>query len=63
MNYSEKRVIVLEQVRNCSARSWRKVVFDEMKIFFFVLDQHAELDFSSASSLKQQSTDRHDAPL
>jgi hypothetical protein len=25
----------------------------------FVLDQHAELDFYSASSLKQQSADRH----
>jgi hypothetical protein len=29
----------------------------------FVLDQHAELDFYSASSLKQQSTDRHVALL
>jgi hypothetical protein len=29
----------------------------------FVLDQHAELDFYSASSLKQQSVDRHVAPL
>jgi predicted alpha/beta hydrolase len=29
----------------------------------FVLDQHAELDFYSASSLKQQSADRHVAPL
>jgi hypothetical protein len=29
----------------------------------FVLDQHAELDFHSASSLKQQSADRHVAPL
>ena len=29
----------------------------------FVLDQHAELDFYSASSLKQQSSDRHVAPL
>jgi hypothetical protein len=28
----------------------------------FVLDQHAELDFYSASSLKQQSVDRHVAP-
>jgi hypothetical protein len=25
----------------------------------FVLDQHAKLDFYSASSLKQQSADRH----
>jgi hypothetical protein len=29
----------------------------------FVLDQHAELDFYSASSLKQQSAGRHVAPL
>ena len=30
---------------------------------YFVLDQHAELDFYGASSLKQLSTDRHVAPL
>jgi hypothetical protein len=29
----------------------------------FVLDQHAESDFHNASSLKQQSTDRHVTPL
>jgi len=29
----------------------------------FVLDQHAELDFHSASSLKQQSADRHVSTL
>ena len=29
----------------------------------FVLDQHTELNFYSASSLKQQSLDRHVAPL
>jgi len=29
----------------------------------FVLDKHAELDFYSASSLIQQSADRHVAPL
>jgi hypothetical protein len=29
----------------------------------FVLGQHAYLDFYSASSLKQQSADRHVAPL
>ena len=29
----------------------------------FVLDQHAYLDFYSASSLKQQSADKHVAPL
>ena len=29
----------------------------------FVLDQHAQFDFYSANSLKQQSSDRHVAPL
>jgi hypothetical protein len=29
----------------------------------FVLDQHAWLDFDSASLLKQQCVDRHVAPL
>jgi hypothetical protein len=29
----------------------------------FVLDQHTELDFNSASSLKQQSASRHVAPI
>jgi hypothetical protein len=29
----------------------------------FVIDQHVELDFYRASSLKQQSTGRHVAPL
>ena len=29
----------------------------------FVLDQHAEFDFYIASSVKQQSTDKHVAPL
>jgi hypothetical protein len=29
----------------------------------FLLDQHAELDFYSTSSLKQQSVDRDVAPL
>jgi len=31
--------------------------------FRFVLDQHAQLDFYSASSLKQQSADTHFAQL
>jgi hypothetical protein len=30
---------------------------------YFVLDQHAEFDFYSANSLKQQSLGRHVAPL
>jgi hypothetical protein len=45
--------------------SWREQVncqWDDDE-FRFVLDQHAELDFYSASSLKQQSTGRHVAPL
>jgi hypothetical protein len=45
----------------CSAISWREQLSfqwddDEVR---FVLDQHAELDFYSARSLKQQSADRH----
>ena len=47
-----------------SAISWREQVNfqwkdDEIR---FVLDQHVELDFYSASSLNQQSTGRHVAP-
>ena len=45
--------------------SWREQVnfqWDDDKVHF-VLDQHAELDFYSASSLKQQSADRNIAPL
>jgi hypothetical protein len=45
--------------------SWREQVnfqWDDDKVRF-VLDQHAELDFYSASSLNQQSADRHVAPL
>ena len=49
----------------CSAISWRKQVnfqWDDDEVRF-VLDQHAELDFYSASSLKQQSTGRYVTPL
>jgi hypothetical protein len=54
-------IVVKRQLRNVSAISWReKVNFqwddDEVR---FVLDQHAELDFYSASSLKQQSASPH----
>ena len=50
---------------NLSVISWREQVNfhwddDETR---FVLDQHAELDFYSAGSLKQQPADRHVAPL
>jgi hypothetical protein len=54
----------LVQFSNFSAISWGEQVNfqwdDEVR---FVLDQHAELDFYRASSLKQQSTDRHVAPF
>ena len=40
-----------------------KVHFDDDDDVHFVLDQHAELDFYSASSLKQQSAGRHVALL
>ena len=44
---------------------WREQVnfqWDDDEVHF-VLDQHAELDFYSACSLKQQSAGRHVAPL
>ena len=50
---------------NFSAISWREQVnfhWDDDEVRF-VLDQHAELDFYSASSQKQQSAARHVAPL
>jgi hypothetical protein len=46
--------------------SWREQVnfqWDDDDEVCFVLDQHAELDFYSASLLKQQSVGRHVAPL
>ena len=48
-------------MNNFSAISWREQVnyqWDDNEI----QDQHAELDFNSASSLKQQSEDRYVAP-
>jgi hypothetical protein len=54
-------IVVLHQFRNLLAISfWEQVNFqwddDEVR---FVLDQHTELDFYSASLLKQQSAGRH----
>jgi hypothetical protein len=49
-----------------SAISWREQVnfqSDDDDEVNFVLDQHADLDFYSARSLKQESADRHVAPL
>jgi len=37
-----------------------KLIFNEVR---FVLDEHAQLNLYNASSLKQQSADRHVAPL
>ena len=59
-------MIVAERQRSIfAAISWRDQVNfqcddDEVR---FVVDQHAELDFYSASSLTQQSTGRDVAPL
>ena len=61
----ERVIIVYRQFSNFSAISrWEQVNFqwndDEVR---FVLDEHAELDLYRASSLKQQSADRHVTPL
>jgi hypothetical protein len=58
-------VVVYREHNKFSAISWwEQVIFqwndDEVH---FVLDQHAELEFYSAKLLKQQSADRHVAPL
>jgi hypothetical protein len=48
-----------------STKSWREQVnfqWDDDEVRF-VVDKHAELDFNSASLLKQQSAGRHVAPL
>ena len=58
-------VCCLTPFSNFSAISWREQVnfrWDDDEVRFD-LDQHAELDFYSASSLKQQSAGRHVAPL
>ena len=57
-------IVFLRQFSNFPAISWRQQVnfqWDDDEVRF-VLDQHAELDFYSASSLKQQSAVRHVAP-
>jgi hypothetical protein len=40
-----------------------KLIFNDDDDVRFVLDQHAELDFNSASSLKQQSAGWYVAPF
>ena len=68
----ECNVIFSEWVSDCcltstqqfAAISWREPVnFQWDEDVRFVLDQHAELDFYRASSLKQQSAGRHVSPL
>ena len=57
-------IIVYRQFRNFSALSWREQVnyqWDDDEVRF-VLDEHAKLDFHSASSLKQRSSGRHVVP-
>ena len=58
-------IVVKRQVSNFSAISWREQVNfqSDDDEGLFVLDQDAELDFFSASSLKQQSAGRHVALL
>ena len=55
-------IIAYRQMSNFAAISWREqVTFNEMMMMSgicFVLDQHAEVDFYSARSLKQQSAGR-----
>ena len=58
--------VVQRQFNNFSAISWREQVnfqWDDDDEVRFDLDQHAELDIYSASSLKQQSTGRRVTPL
>jgi hypothetical protein len=62
---SERVIVVVHKYSNFSAISWRVQVnfqweVDEIR---YVLNQHTELDFNSASSLKQQSANRHVGPL
>ena len=62
---SEWVIVPYCKFSNFSAILWREQVnyqWDDDEVRF-VLDEHAELDLHSASSLKQQSVDRHVAPL
>jgi hypothetical protein len=62
---SEWVIVAQHQLSNFSPILWREQVnfqWDDNEVRF-ALDQHAELDFYSASSLKQQSADEHIVPL
>ena len=59
-------IVGLWQVSNFLAISWQEQVtfqWDDDDDVHFVPDKHTELDFNSASSLKQQSMDIHVSPL
>ena len=59
------QVIVKLKFSNSSAKLWREQVnfqWDDDEVCF-VLDQHAEMDCYSASSMKQQSAGRHVDPF
>ena len=63
--YGERVIVVWRQQSNFSAISWQghvNIKWDDDEVRF-VLDLHPLLDFYSACSLKQQSADRHVAPL
>jgi hypothetical protein len=58
-------IVVYRHASNFSAISWQEQVnfqWDDDEVRF-VLDKHAELDFYSDGSLKQQSAGTHVAPL
>ena len=62
---SEWVIVVANSAFFFLAISWREQVnfhWDDDEVCF-ILDQHAELDFHSGSSLKQLSVGRHVAPL
>ena len=65
LRHSEWVIVVKRELNNSSAISCREQVngrWTDDKVRF-LLDQHAYVDFYSASSPKQQSTDRHVTPL
>ena len=52
-----------KMIINFPAISWREQDNYQLDEVHFVIYQHAELDYNSTSSLKQQSAGRHVAPL
>ena len=52
-----------KMINNCSAISWREQDNYQWDEVHLVIDQHAEVNCYSTSSLKQQSEGRHVAPL